>query len=183
MNSRLVKLLVLWNISLSLLFVLSLAFNAVWVNAANDPPVRVFTANADDQGGDHNWNTEPTGLPIDNTVPVSLTRVRVDLGDHRHTCLVTGSASAVRTSGGGLWNYGLNMDTTATFKDGSARIIEFADFGTDTGGRWEVSTIGGWDGVSGKHTFHLLANKNSAADPESRAFNASIIVSCFRTKI
>jgi hypothetical protein len=183
MNSRLIKMLVLWNVALTLLFLLSLAFHAAWVSAANDPPVRVFMANADDQGGDHNWNTEPTGLPINSTVPVSLVSVRVNLDDHRHTCLVTGSATAERTSGGGLWNYGLNMDTTASFLDGSARIIEFADFGTDTAGRWEVSTIAGWDNLSGKHKFHLLANKNGAGDPESRAFNASIIVACFKTKI
>lgn len=184
MNARILKLLILWNVVLSVVLVASLAFNAMWAQASNEPPVHVFGSDLNTQGADYNWASAANGLPINDTAPVTLVEVRVNLDTtHWHTCLVTGSATAVRTSGGGIWNYGLGMDSPATFKEGSSHAVEFEDFAAGGVGRWEVSTIAGWSRLRGTHTFYLLANKNTVNDPESRAFNASLHVACFQTKI
>ncbi|HZQ06463.1 MAG TPA: hypothetical protein VFD70_07765 [Anaerolineae bacterium] len=52
MQSRSNKHIVIWNIMLTIALVISFAANAAWVQAAADPPVKVFTASLNDAGFD-----------------------------------------------------------------------------------------------------------------------------------
>jgi hypothetical protein len=72
------------------------------------------------------------------------------------------------------------VDASDDFVHASRRIIEFEEFADGGISRWEVSTVMGFDGLAGIHTFYFMANKNEDATPTSLAFHPSMIVACFR---
>src|SRR5919202_4377410 len=99
MNSRSFKLLVAWNIVLTVLFLVSLVLNATWAQAASDPPVRVFTASPEHGVGSGSETTADFKITRNDTW-TELLSVRVDLGTtHKHNCAVFAS-SDVSTNGG-----------------------------------------------------------------------------------
>jgi hypothetical protein len=175
--------LVRWNIALTVLFLIALGANTVLARAAYDPPARVFVASGVNDGGGHDEQVVPIGIGVDSTDPVVLASVEVNLKNGQdHVCLATASALAVRSSGGGLWEYGLGLDSPTVVIE-SVRTIEFEPFAAGGVSRREVSTVLGFDGLSGQHTIYFLANKNTAADPNSRAFNPSLVVACFKDQL
>lgn len=94
MNSRLVKLILFWNAVLTALLLGSLLVNANFAMAANDPPVKVFTAHAQHAGGlDGGGTTTNVSINSDTSWTQLLT---VDLGfgtqTHNHQCVAIASA-------------------------------------------------------------------------------------------
>src|SRR5581483_6836573 len=98
---RNLRLLKTWYLVLSLLLFVSLGANAAWVQAASDPPIRVYTATADDAGaGGSSLNDAIIISPADFDPPLTLLSVTTShlSNDHGHTCLVTASARVQQTT-------------------------------------------------------------------------------------
>lgn len=172
MNSRPIRLLVIWNVVLSVLLLLSLGVNAVWVQAANDPPVQVVTVNSDDIGGDHSQST--TQKLINGSSTVTLLTATVSLSTaHTHTCLVTASADTNATNHASTHNLWLNMDSTSFFA-GSQREVYFT--GADN---QEVTSLYAWDNLSGSHTFYFAGS----GSPQMAVNARSMTIACFKTHL
>ena len=88
------RLLTIWVGGLTVLLLASLAASATWVQAASDPPVKIFTSSLKDIGGGHaEGSFIGPPLAIDSTTATVLAKVTVNLNQGgKQTCLVTGSA-------------------------------------------------------------------------------------------
>ncbi len=180
MNTRIVKWIVIWNVSLTILLLASLAGNAAWVQAANDPPIRAYTANLEDVGGDGTSVT--TDDIISTTTPdvlVGVTTTNLSV-NHPHICIVTASAGAVHL-GDGTYTFGLSQDEILSTVAASDRIIElFDNAGINDDSYEEVSTTYAFTGVSGEHTFYFSARKRNAGDGDILVSASSITVVCMK---
>src|ERR1700682_1845024 len=108
MSNRMVKNLLIWNAALTVLLLASFALNVNWVQAANDPPVKVFSAHADTNGGDYNSST--SGVRLNSNTPVNLLSTTVTLSESKpSTCLVTASLIANAAGHGSTHNVGLSL--------------------------------------------------------------------------
>lgn len=183
MLRRTVKLIVVWNIVLTVLLLASLGANAMFVQAANDPPVQVQTASLQDSGGDDSSST--SAVTINGTSPQTLTSVTVKVSTlHNHVCLVSAtadlSAALIGTQGSNVI-FGLGMDTqTATDPASERRVaVEPSGVRAATG-----STTLGFDNVRGQHTFYFSGRLPNTQFNDSSTVNAaSIIVVCLKKHI
>lgn len=184
MNTHPNKWIVRWNIVLTTLMLISLAMNAVWVQAANDPPVTVFTASADDVGGGGFYRTSDvaiTGTSATTLLSVSTANLSAA---HSHICLVTASAQAARTNNAaGLYTFGLNMDTANSLASGSGRYVQFLATTDEDKTQEAVSTVRYFRDVSGGHTFYLLAQKAAVGAADMTVTSASMVVACFKKEL
>lgn len=178
MNTQQNKWIVRWNIVLTVLMLASLGMNAAWVQAANDPPVRVYTATLQDNGGDGSATTVDdsiTGTTPDTLVSVATANLSAA---HNHICLVTASAEA-NWGGNGSYIFGLSMDGGAVVAE-SERRIEFVDT-ADNDSTWtEVSTTYAFTNVSGSHTFYFSARKNAAGNANMTVTASSMTLVCVK---
>lgn len=175
MNSRILKLVVLWNVALSVVLLVSLAFNASWTQAANDPPVKIVTAHADTIGGDNAKGT--SGLTINtNTGYVTLLSASVSLSTTSNsTCLVTASVGVNAAGNASTHNVGLSKDTTSSVETASNREIYFPN----ATGVNEVTSVYGFNNLTGSHTFYFLATGSPAMTASTR----TMIIACFSKKL
>lgn len=101
---RCIRLLKIWNLILGVLLLVSLGANAAWVRAASDPPIRVYTATLNDNGGGGGYSFDQAVVVTPEYTtesPLTLIHLRTShLSNHDHTCLVTGSANVRRTMNG-----------------------------------------------------------------------------------
>lgn len=173
MNKRTIKLLVLWNVALTVLLLASVAFNASLAQAAIDPPVKIYTAHADSIGGDHSQST--AGMSVNKSTGYdTLLSTSVSLSTSS-TCLVTASASVNAAGSSSTHDVGLNVDSTTSVKAASDREIYFPT----TVGVNEVTTVYGFDNLTGSHTFDFLATGTPAMSVSAR----SMIVACFSARL
>lgn len=183
MLRRAVKLLVVWNIILTTLLLASLGANAMFVQASNDPPVQVFTADLQNFGGDNSSTTST--IAIDQASPIQLTTVKVKLSsDHNHVCLVSATAGLegrIAPTQASNVIFGLSMDTNTPTDPASDRrtVLETSGVRAGTG-----STTLGFNNLRGVHNFYFsgrLVNTqfNDPADVKS----ASMIVVCLVKRI
>lgn len=94
MNTRWLKIVLIWNAVLTALLLASLLANANFALAANDPPVKVFTARSAHAGGlDGSGTTTNVSLNSDSTWAQLMT-VDVNFGTqtHAHQCVAIASA-------------------------------------------------------------------------------------------
>jgi hypothetical protein len=97
-----IRLLKTWHLLLSVLLLVSLGANASWVQAAADPPIRVYTASPDDAGvGGSSSSTGVFVVTTDHTVSSPLVLLSITTShlsrDHDHICAVTASAKVGHT--------------------------------------------------------------------------------------
>lgn len=183
MFARAPKWLIVWNVVLTVLLVAALATNVVLVQAGNDPPVRVYTASLDDIGGD--FSSRTTDLDITSTTPQTLNSVvTANLSAaHPHICVVTASATINKNTSqdSGLDIFGLSMDSTNTTEASSDRVSLLIDGEPQT---YEtVSTVQGFDNVSGSHTFRFSARKFSNAWHTNTVTASTMTVVCVKKQI
>lgn len=179
------RLLTLWLTVITVLLLLSLGMNAAWVQAANDPPVRVFTTTLQDLGGGHAQNNYIPALTIaSESAPTVLAQKTITLSTaHRHTCLVTASAEIDRSQdANALLQFTLTMDdsTNGVANKPAHRRVEFDTYASDKEDYEEVSTAFGFDNVSGTHTFYFLGRRNTGASASANVSAASMMIACFR---
>lgn len=184
MNAQPNKWIVRWNIALTVLLLATLAISANWVQAANDPPVRVFTANTDDVGGGGFYVTSNKVIDSANFEELVSVHASNLSAVHSHVCIVTGSAQAARTSdASGLYLFALNMDRNDAPAQGSGRFVQFLATPDDDKTQEAVSTVRYFSNVSGGHTFYLIARKNNGASGNMTVTSASIVVACFKKEL
>lgn len=176
MNHRKFKFLVLWNVVLTVLFTVSLGANALWVQAANDPPVRVFHAALDDTGLD--WSNAAF-KNISSTTFTQVAGLPATLStNHFHYCIVNASVGA-NWNGQGRYTIGIGYDNNTTILPYSKRQFEFVDqVGINNEDFMEVSTLAGVSASPGNHTFYLLAKKNADNSSYLVIERAVITVTC-----
>lgn len=181
---RMNRLLTIWLAVVTVLLLLSLGMNAAWVQAANDPPVHVFTANSQDLGGGHAQNNYNPALTISSdSVATVLAQKTITLSAaHTHTCLVMASAEVDRSQdANAILQFTLTMDSTSGVANKAAhRRVEFNPYATDQEDYKEVSTALGFDNVSGSHTFYFLGRRNTGVSASANVSAASMIIACFR---
>jgi hypothetical protein len=96
------KLLFTWNVVLTVMLVVVIGIAAVGVQAANDPPVQVYTASLDHAGGaagtsrTTNTSVTSTSYQVILTLTVNFTGQ-----SHNHQCFAIGSANLINPATGG----------------------------------------------------------------------------------
>jgi hypothetical protein len=183
MNTRGFKLLLTWNVVLTVLLLAAFAFAAVSAQAANDPPVKVFTASLDHviagTGGTAanaiitNTNAYQTFL----TVPVNFTGQT-----HLHQCVAIGSANVENPGRGTGHQYVFNVGMDSKYGGSSYMQIELGDNSdVNDPATWPVTTNKIFTSVSAaQHIFRFGAFKRSVLDPNFQINNASMTVLCFK---
>lgn len=176
MNRKL-KLLVTWNIVLTTVLFLSVFANASFIQAASDPPIKVFTASADDVGGGGGTGGAVT---LDSTSNKTLATVNANLSpNHNHICMVTGSAAVVRYGAGtGYSQYNLQMDNAAVPNAARMTLGYFA--GDPDAASKSITTNYGFYNVVGPHTFKFVGAKSAAGATNVSVNNSSMIVVCLK---
>jgi hypothetical protein len=160
---RSLRRLKVWNIVLTAVLLLSLAANAAWVQAAADPPVRVYTATLDDSGG--GGSSINTAQPIDPTAtresPQTLASVITShlSRDHKHICLVTASALATKpvSPSNAFVNVALRWSRRNTVIVANERVVELKETPDDDPRSIEVSTTYAFKHVRRNQGIHFVA--------------------------
>lgn len=181
---RMNRLLTIWLAVVTVLLLLSLGMNAAMAQAANDPPVRVFTATSADLGGGHAQNNynPPLTIASESTATI-LAAKRVTLSAaHPHTCLVIASAEIDRSQdANAILQFTLTMDSTNGVANKPAhRRVEFDTYASDKEDYEEVSTALGFDNLTGTHTFYFLGRRNTGTSASANVSAASMVIACFK---
>jgi hypothetical protein len=133
------------------------------------------------EGVDHTETT--TDDTITTTTPDVLVSATVFLSGTQG-CVITGSAEVNRTSNAtGTYVFGISMDTSGTTLATSDRRVEFVAT-ADTDLIWEeVTTVEGFDNLSGTHTFFFSARKSSSSTATTTVTASGISVICSNTQL
>lgn len=189
MNARVLKVILLWNAALTVLLLASLLTNAVLVQAANDPPVKVFTASLD-HASSANWAGTTANTAITSTATwAQILTLNVNLSGqtHNHQCAVISSLEVINpTAAPGshhTYEFGVSLNnTSATGYSATNRTIDFPDTPDWDSERAEVSTARLFPNlVPGNYTIRLLGRKVFASTGDTNVDDASIVVFCFKT--
>lgn len=172
MAPRTVRLILVWNAALTVLLLVSLAVNGSLVQAAADPPVKVFTANMDTIGADSNSKLD--GVSLNSASYVNLLSTKVVLTS-ASTCIAVASTYANAAGNASTHHIGFGLDTTSSITPGSDRQIYFPN----TVGAQEVTTVYGYNNLNGTHTIYLLGTGTPAMTIGIR----SMAVMCFTSKL
>lgn len=187
MNARTTKLIVIWNVVLTVLLIASLGANALWVQAANDPPAQVFYA-TQEHPASANW----AAAFVDKTVTSSaawteLLNLTIHLpGTHKHQCAAIASMELINPGGGttdNQYEFTPTIDNpSGAGHDASLRSIDFDDNGgIDDTNLLEVSTVRLFANINpGAHTLRLVGRKLSATDENLTVNDSGMVVLCFK---
>lgn len=181
MNSRIVRIILGWNVVLTLLLLGSAAANVASVQASNDPPIRVFTANTQLAGGA--GAGQATDILINGTTNSTIADVEIQLPAAKpHICFGFASAEAEHQSGQGL--YWFNLLRNGVSPTAAQRRIELIDNGGIQDPKYkEVSTLNTWPNQTGTVTFSFVARKDSAGDSDIKVTNATLSVICVKKQL
>lgn len=174
MKTPSIKLLLLWNVSLTMLVLLLLGLYATAAQAANDPPLRAFYATSDHgSSGKGVGNTRPIQV-TSRTSWTLLQKLTVNLsGNHNHECAVMASSNVFNTPGNSednKYEFVLTLDDPNPSETlATTRFLDFDNERTvsdqiDT----EVTSTALYHATNEPHTFYWLARKVSPnASPPS----------------
>jgi hypothetical protein len=179
------RMLTIWVGVLTVLLLASLAASATLVQASSDPPVRIFSSSLQDIGGGHSEGSfigPPLAIDSSNTATV-LSQVTVDLNKSgKQSCLVTGSAEVDQSvDGHSILQFTLTMDSLDGIANKPAhRRVEFQPYVYKAPAFEEVSSVAGFDNLSGTHTFYFLGRKNSDSYAPANVGAAGMVVVCYK---
>ena len=181
---RMNRLLMIWLAVVTVLLLVSLGMNAAMAQAANDPPVHFFSATSEDLGGGHAQNNYNPPLVISNesTATVLAEKTVMLSANHTHTCLVMASAEIDRSQdANALLQFTLTMDSMNGVANKPAhRRVEFDAYASDKEDYEEVTTMLGFDNVTGTHTFRFLGRRNMGVSAPANVSAASMMIACFK---
>jgi hypothetical protein len=186
MNTRAFRLLLIWNIVLTILLLIALAFAAVSAQAANDPPVKVYSASLEHNSGATGGGA--ANKTISSTTFTDILTVNVNFGTqtHNHQCVVIPSARvdnpAVNKTGL-LYDFAVTYDSfPATSYNLSHMTLEFSDHASfDDVDTVPVTTNRVFTNIgNGMHTLRFQARKGAAANPTLTITNAYMSVICVK---
>jgi hypothetical protein len=188
---RRVRLLKTWSVMLATLVLLSLGVNAAWVQAAADPPLRVYTATAQDNGGGGTSFGAYNQIDPSATAESPLTLLSVTTShlsrDHDHTCLVTASTGVTGentpTAEIAAAVFGLSIGSDVRLVEATERSANLAEGQTK---HWEeVTTTFAFTGVRRDETIRFSARWLSAEGSldSLSTIRPSMTVVCLRDSI
>jgi hypothetical protein len=175
MPDRRFRLFLIWNTVLTVLFLASLGANAYLARAATDPPLRVFTATADDT--DINGATKPQ--VIDSVRSSKLITLPLNLSaDHKHFCIGVASVTIKQPQDAGRYLLAIQWET-GTYPAGSRRELTF-DRRDDSNRNqeYEITTMFARDMGPGNHTLSLFGSKRSEETPNLKLETATFFAIC-----
>lgn len=174
--------IIIWLMVLTVGLFISIAGNAALVQAANDPPVKVYQARSDDVGAI--WGTN-SGTTISSQSYTSVIEVPTSnlSFNHPHVCTAIASVGADYTDGGGTYTVGLGIDNNNAIFTNTKREFEFTNNADNDPNFMEVTTLLTSPNISGTRTFKLMAKKNNAASANLTIGKASMTVFCFKKVI
>ncbi|MCC7164611.1 MAG: hypothetical protein IT331_19105 [Anaerolineae bacterium] len=184
MKTRTVRLLVTWNVVLTVLLLIALAFVAAGVQAASDPPVKIYSTSLD-----HGVAADGAGTTADKSITSTSYQVilskTVDFTgqSHLHQCMVLGSANVINPASGGTgYRYDFTMQIDSGITNWSKMTLELSDNGgIDDPNYWPVTTNRVWTNVSSApHTFSFVARKQAVGYPDLTVDNAHMTVICIK---
>lgn len=185
MNNPKFKLLVTWNVVLTVLLVVVIGIAAVGVQAANDPPVQMYTAGLDHAGGaagavrSTDFTVSSTGYQAILSITVNFTGQA-----HMHQCFVIGSASLINPATGGNTGYRYNFSTMheASSTGYQTMVVEMSDNPSHDDANYVPVTTNmlytNLDAAS--HTFTFVGRKQDGGNPDLIVDNATMSVLCFK---
>jgi hypothetical protein len=181
-----IKILFTWNLVLTTLLLVMIGITAVSVQAANDPPVKVYSANFD-----HNSGTNGTGTDADRVITGTAWQNVLSVGvdftgqSHNHHCVVIGSANVVNPASGGhtgfRYDFSIRQDGGGV-SNWSKMTMEFSDNPSHDDENYVPVTVHRlWTNVTpGAHTFDLVSRKQNAGNPNLTITNSTFSVLCFK---
>lgn len=184
---RSLRLLKTWNVVLTVLLLASLGANAAWLQAAADPPIRVFGASADDAGGGGSFAEGDMPVLSEYTLESPLTLVSVNTShlsrNHGHTCLVTASAKVYHPTNpsSGIVIVGLSMGRSREIHPPTERWVHLVATPDDDQEMEEVTTTFAFTGVRRNQTIRFSAAYYSMGI--QTVANPSMTVVCLRNPI
>jgi hypothetical protein len=181
-----IKILFTWNLVLTTLLLVMIGITAVSVQAANDPPVKVYSANLD-----HNSGTNGTGTTVNKVINgtgwQTILSVPVDFTGqtHNHHCVVIGTANAVNPAGGGNTGFRYDFSTRLDGGGGSSwalMTLELSDNPSHDDANFVPVTISRlWTELEpGAHTLDFIAREQNAGNPNLTITNATVSALCFK---
>ncbi|MBI4675404.1 MAG: hypothetical protein HY741_27480 [Chloroflexi bacterium] len=186
MNTRSFRLLVTWNVILTVLLLIALAFVAVSAQAANDPPVKVYTATY--AHGNGIAGTAVNDKTISSTTFADILTISVNFTGqtHNHYCVMIGSANLINPalgSTGHRYEFGVGYDAnTAASYSFSNMQVEFSDnAGVDDLSYLPVTSNRVFGALTpAAHTLRFQGRKLAAGSPNLTVDNASATAICFK---
>lgn len=186
MNPLRFRFLVAWNIVLTTalaLVVLGVVVSAA--QAANDPPVKVYTATLDHQSGiagtgrDADVVINSTGYQTVLSIPVSFAGQ-----NHEHYCVVLASANVVNPATGGHtgYRYDFSVGVDGSTSEWARMVLEMSDNASHDDPNYVPVTTQRMFGPhsAAAHTFRFAVRKQAAGNPNMTIDNASMTVICFK---
>ena len=190
---RSIRLLKTWSIILTTLVLLSLAANAIWVQAAAAPPVHVLSAASDDLGGGGSASTTDLVITPASTTDSPLTLRSVTTSnlspDHDHICMVTASALVTYAdpsnpqSAAAVFGLSIGSDIRLIdFTERTAHLVATADPDSEFE---EVTTTFAFSNVRRDQTIRFSARWLSVESSTGNlnATTSSMTVACIRNPI
>lgn len=182
MNSRLVKLILFWNAVLTALLLGSLLVNANFAMAANDPPVKVFTATLDHAGGVDGGATTTNAALTSAATWTQLVSVNIDFGaqTHVHHCVAIGSADVINPFSGtsNTYRFDLTLDSTTSDADtGTGRVVNFYTSSSSVSAQNVTTNRIFYNVPNQQHTIRMMGQKFAGA-MNTNVTDASISVIC-----
>lgn len=189
MQHRLFKIVLLWNAALTAILFASLLVNANFALAANDPPVKVFTAQPAHPGGlDGSGTTTNVSINSDASWTQLLT-VDISFGTqtHAHQCVAVASADVINPfSGSANQHNAYFFDVTLDLPAGGStdtpgtRTIDHVNNTTYAPASQSITTNRVFFNIpNGAHTVYFLGRKSTGA-PNATVNDSSMSVICMK---
>jgi hypothetical protein len=189
MQNRLFKIVLLWNAALTAILLASLLVNANFALAANDPPVKVFTARSAHAGGlDGSGTTTNVSINSDASWTQLMT-VDVNFGtqNHAHQCVAIASADVLNPfSGSANQRNSYFFDLTVGLPNGGStdgpgtRTVELINNSTYGNALENITTNRAFFNIqNGAHTIYFLGRKSTGA-PNANVADSSMSVICLK---
>ena len=189
MQNRLFKIVLLWNAALTAILLASLLVNANFALAANDPPVKVFTAQPAHTGGlDGSGTTTNVSINSDSSWTTLMT-VDVNFGTqtHAHQCVAVASADILNPfSGSANQRNSYFFDLTVGLPNGGSvdgpgsRTVELINNSTYGNATQNITTNRVFFNIqNGVHTVYFLGRKSTGA-ANANVNDSSMSVICMK---
>lgn len=189
MNVRLLKVVLFWNAALTVVLLASLLVNANFVMAANDPPVKVFTATAAHAGGLDGAGTNINSAITSDSTWTQLLAVDINFGTqtHNHQCIAVASADVINPYGGtsgahNSYRFDIALDTTSPASDSPGeRMVDFVNTTASVAAQPVTTNRVFFNISNGTHTVYFLARRTAGGTLTASTSDASMSVICLKS--
>jgi hypothetical protein len=184
------KVLLFWNVALTVIVVASLLVNANFVMASNDPPVKVFTATADHAGGLDGASTNFNSSINSDTTWTLLESVNVNFGTqtHPHHCVAVASADVINPYGGASgahnsYRFDLSINTPSPAADTPGeRMLDFVNTADSVASQTVTTNRTFFNIGQGSWNIYFLARRSAGGTVTATVSDVSMSVVCMKVQ-